>query len=371
MLKAKLAGLGSYLPERRVTSEEIAQNLGIPSGWIERVTGVCERRYVSDETVASMGTEAARQACTHAGIALHEIDCIIGASATPQQVVPCTATFFQRALGLEDTNCPCFDVDATCLSFLFALHTAAHFVASGAYRNILIVSSEITTLTRNPEERESAVLFGDAAAAAIISRADEDEPACIWHAAFATDSRGAELTQVLGGGNLHHPNDPTTTPQQNRFAMRGKEVYKMTARASVLPGHIFHASGIRTRRHRCSRAPPGQQLWPAAFNGTSGVYVGPDRYQSADTRQLHCRLDPARAVRGSACWPHTARAAYPARRNGSRIICWGHRVDLLTDTYPGGAGSKISIPCFGAAASSLPTCSPVTAGGISAGFVIT
>ena len=169
MLKAKIADLGSYLPQRIVTSEEIAQKLGIPSGWIERVTGVCERRYVTDETVAFMGAQAARQACTHAGIELSEIDCIMGASATPQQVVPCTATFFQRELGLEATNCPCFDVDATCLSFLFALHTAAHFVAGGAYRNILIVSSEITTLTRNPEERESAVLFGDAAAASHFS----------------------------------------------------------------------------------------------------------------------------------------------------------------------------------------------------------
>lgn len=231
MLKVKIAGVGCCLPARRVLNEELEHPLNLAPGWIQRVTGIQERRYVTTETTVGMGAEAARQAIADAGFSIGDIDCIISASAAPQQAVPCTAAFLQRELGHAGSGCPCFDVDATCLSFLFALHTAAHFVAGGAYRRVLIVSSEISTFSRNPNEPESVVLFGDAAAAAVVTPAEEKEPACIWHSAFATDSRGAELTQVAGGGSLHHPNDPDTTPAQNLFSMCGPQVFRMSARA--------------------------------------------------------------------------------------------------------------------------------------------
>ena len=231
MLNVKIAGVGCSLPAQRIFNPELERQLNLAPGWIERVTGIQERRYASAETTVGMGADAARQAIADAKLNVADIECIISASAAPQQAVPCTAAFLQRELGLAEIGCPCFDVDATCLSFLFALHTAAHFVAGGAYKHILIVSSEISTFSRNPYEPESKVLFGDAAAAAVIMPAGENEPSCIWHSAFATDSRGAELTQVVGGGSLHHPNDPATKPEQNLFSMCGPQVFRMSARA--------------------------------------------------------------------------------------------------------------------------------------------
>ncbi len=231
MLKVRIAGLGCCLPVHRVLNADLEAQLNLSSGWIERVTGIQERRYVTTETTVGMGANAARQAIENAGINLTDIDCIISASAAPQQAVPCTAAFLQRELGLAASGCPCFDVDATCLSFLFALHTAAHLVSGGAYKRVLIVSSEISMYSRNPHEPESMVLFGDAAAAAVLTPAEAGEPSCLWHAAFQTDSRGAELTQVLGGGSLHHPNDPATTPAHNLFSMCGPQVFRMSARA--------------------------------------------------------------------------------------------------------------------------------------------
>jgi 3-oxoacyl-[acyl-carrier-protein] synthase-3 len=200
MLPIKIAGLGCYLPERRVTNAELEARYDISAEWIERATGVQERRYATHETSAGMGAAAARQALV------------------------------QRELQAPDGKSVCFDVNATCLSFLFGLQTAAQLVAAGMYRNVLVYSSEITSRSLNVRQPESMVLFGDAAAAAIVTRSVPGEASALWHAQFATHSSGADLTQIRGGGTQHHPNDPTTTPEMNTFHMRGLAIFKHAAR---------------------------------------------------------------------------------------------------------------------------------------------
>lgn len=229
-LPITIAGLGAYLPERVVANQELEQELGLPSGWIERATGVRERRYATGETAVSMAVAAAQRALAAAGLGLAEIDLIIGASSAPQQAIPCTAALVQRALGAPDGGSACYDVNATCASFLVALHNAAHLIAAGAHRAALIVSSEICAHSRNPAEPESATLFGDAAAAAVVTRAAPGAPGAIWGAKFVTYGSGADLTRILGGGTGHHPNDPRTTPEMNRFQMQGPAVLRMAAR---------------------------------------------------------------------------------------------------------------------------------------------
>ncbi len=226
MLRVKIAGLGWYLPERRVTNAQLAEQLGISATWIERVTGVHERRYVTTETSLSMAAAAAQMALADAGLHVGDLDAIICASSAPQQAIPCTAALLQRAIAAPDGASACFDINATCLSFLFALQTAAHLVAANVYHTVLLCSSEAASLSLNPAEQESVALFGDAAAAAIITRSSVDEASVIWHALFETHSSGADLTQLLGGGTLHHPNNPTTTPEMNMFHMRGPAVFK-------------------------------------------------------------------------------------------------------------------------------------------------
>lgn len=159
----------------------------------------------------------------------NDLDAIIGASTAPQQAIPCTAALVQRELGAPEGRSVCFDVNATCMSFVVALHQAALLVAAGVYRTVLVFSSEIGSRSLNPREPESLVLFGDAAAAAVLTRS-EDGSRGVWHARFATHSSGADLTRILGGGTLHHPNDPATTPEMNMFHMRGLSVFKQAAR---------------------------------------------------------------------------------------------------------------------------------------------
>jgi len=229
-LAIKIAGLGKYLPERIVTSAELEKQLDIPSGWVERVTGVQSRRYADSETVSEMATAAARGALQMAGLQPSDLDAIIGASAGVRQAIPCTAAFVQRELGAPDGKSACFDINATCLSFVFALQTAAHLINAGVYKTVLIFSSEIASFSRNPKQWESAVLFGDGAAAAVVTAAQPGEASAIWHSHFVTYSSGADLTQLLGGGSLHHPNDPATTPEMNMFDMDGPAVFKKAAR---------------------------------------------------------------------------------------------------------------------------------------------
>ncbi len=227
-LPVRIAGIGSYLPPRIVTNVELEQALGLPAGWIEARTGVRERRRCGGETSAAMAAAAARDALVMAGITAADLTAIIGASSTPQQAIPCTAVFVQRALGAPEGVAACFDVNATCLSFLAALDCAARLVAAGAHRHVLVFSAECAARSLDPAEPESAVLFGDAAAAVVVSHAG-DSGSAIRGLRLQTWHSGAELSQVAGGGTLHHPNDPDTTAAHNRFAMRGPQLFRKAA----------------------------------------------------------------------------------------------------------------------------------------------
>src|SRR5712664_3906531 len=131
MLPIKIVGSGWYLPERRVSNVELAEQIGTPANWIERVTGVQERRYVTHETTLCMGAEAARMALLDAGLQVSDLDAIISAGAAPAQSIPCTAALLQRELHAPEGKSVCFDINATCLGFVLALQTAAHLVAAG------------------------------------------------------------------------------------------------------------------------------------------------------------------------------------------------------------------------------------------------
>lgn len=230
MLPVKIAGLGCYLPERRVTNAELEERLGIPAGWIERATGVRERRYATDDTTLSMAASAARVALEAAGLDAGDLDLIVGACTAPHQAIPCTAALMQRELGAREGASACFDLNATCLSFLFAFHTVSQLMAAGVCRTALIFSSELASRSLNPHEQESAVLFGDAAAAAVVVPSQPGEESALCHARFETYGSHADLTQIVGGGTHHHPNDPATTPQMNAFHMDGPAIFRQATR---------------------------------------------------------------------------------------------------------------------------------------------
>ena len=229
-LPVTVAGVGAYLPPRRVTSTELEERLGLPSGWIVRRTGVRERRWNTGETAVEMAARAIREALERAGTGLADVDAFVGASSGPQQLIPCNAALVQRELGAPEGRSACFDINATCLSFLAALQQMAHLVAAGVYRKAVVFSTEIASRSLNPSQKESYVLFGDGAAAAVLTRTAPGTPGAVHLSRLETHSSGADHTRFLGAGSLHHPNDPTTTAAMNLFDMDGPAVFRQGAR---------------------------------------------------------------------------------------------------------------------------------------------
>jgi 3-oxoacyl-[acyl-carrier-protein] synthase-3 len=218
-MNLKISGIGYYLPDNIETSEELAPKIGKSIDWINSRTGVKERR-VSDIDVDLMGAKAAELALKD------EIpDLILNASGVGKQVIPDTSVFIQKQLGF--TGIPSFTINSTCLSFLVALNTAAHFISQGTYKKILIVSADRGTRGRNFDEPESAALLGDAAAAILVEKALENEKSCMLDFTMNTYPEGSHLTEVRGGGTNLHPHDKETKFSDNLFSMNGPMIYKM------------------------------------------------------------------------------------------------------------------------------------------------
>jgi 3-oxoacyl-[acyl-carrier-protein] synthase III len=223
-LPVRIAGIGAYLPERTVGNAELETQMGLNPGWIQRRTGVLERRYATDETTVSQAVAASHIALARAGLQSADVDAIIGASSAPQQAIPCTAALVQAALEAPDGGSACWDVNATCLSFLVALHGVAQSIALGQYRNVLVFSSEIASGSLNPSEPESATLFGDAAVAVLLQPALHTS-SLVHGARFQTFSSGANATRLLGGGTLHRPQF-THDAGVNLFHMDGPKIFR-------------------------------------------------------------------------------------------------------------------------------------------------
>jgi len=224
--RTKIRGMGRYLPPKVVPASDIEAKCGVQSGWVAKMTGVSERRWVDDETAPAMGAHAAREALDRAGIALSDVDLILNASGSVPQAIPDGGALLQRALGPVALGIPAFTIHATCLSFLVALDTASSLIAAGRYRTILIVSSEIASAGINFEEPESASLFGDLAVAAVVGPTPDDEPSTIHAARLETFGDGADLCRVAGGGTSRHPNRHEVSPKENLFHMDGPRVYR-------------------------------------------------------------------------------------------------------------------------------------------------
>jgi 3-oxoacyl-[acyl-carrier-protein] synthase-3 len=232
----KIIGTGAFRPSREVTSIELDERLQRPQGWVEGKSGVRIRRFASNtDTTVSMAAHAANAAISNAGLTEvlpGDIDCIISASGTVEQAIPCTAALIQQALGMSHLSIPCFDVNSTCLSFLTALDNASALMAVGRYRRVLLVSSDIPSLGLNWDHMESSLIFGDGAAAMLIEQSTSDSANSITIKAshMETYSDAAKSCQVQAGGTRFHPSKNNgDLAKLALFEMDGKAAYKVTA----------------------------------------------------------------------------------------------------------------------------------------------
>ncbi len=227
----KILGTGKYLPGKRVSARDMDERLGVPAGWTRAKTGVLSRYYADGETASGMGARAGRAALDKAGLAFKDIDCIICASATAEQEIPCTAVFVQHELGGGDSGIPAFDVNASCLSFVTALDIVSYMIEAGRFERVLIVSSDISSVALDAKDKESCSIFGDGAAAVVVGRTPAGEKAGIVGSRMETYSRGARFSELRTGGSRAHCRrySPETRSDFN-FHMDGRKLYKMSAR---------------------------------------------------------------------------------------------------------------------------------------------
>lgn len=222
-----IEGLETALPSRRVKSAELAAKYGYKEGAIFKASGVAERYIATDESATDIGFDALSKAMQSAHCSIDDIDCVLAASGTMEQAIPYNgANLLSRFSPSRPVQA--FDVNMTCLSFLKAFELAGVMLQSGLHRRIAIVSSEVATVGIDGSNLETAGLFGDGAAAMILSR-NQSESSDIIHTQFETYGEGIDYCQIQGGGSLNHPSKIAGDySPYGLFQMKGHELFRTT-----------------------------------------------------------------------------------------------------------------------------------------------
>jgi len=232
--RSVVLGVGSALPRRKVTNDELAQRIDTSDQWIVDRTGIRSRYMAGDgETTSTLATQAATRALEQAGVDNADIDLIVLATATPDQTFPSSATKVQAALGIND--CIAFDVHAVCTGFLYALSIADSMLRSGNARKALVIGAETFSRILDWEDRTTCVLFGDGAGALVLSAEDGEQG--ILATKLHADGRHNDLLFVDGG--------PSTTGTVGKLRMKGREVFRhaVVNLADVL-NEVLEAAGL-------------------------------------------------------------------------------------------------------------------------------
>jgi len=222
---SRIAGTGSYLPEKVVTNDDLAKVVDTSDEWIRTRTGIAERRVAAEgQATSDMAYEAALKAIEAAGIQASEIDLIVVGTTTPDVVFPSTACLVQQKLGIA--GCPAFDVNAACSGFVFALSVADKFVQSGSARTALVIGAETLTRIVDWNDRTTCVLFGDGAGAVVL-RADAETGILSTHL-HADGSKKDLLCCPAGVSSGFREGEPNGGV---RIVMSGNEVFKHAVKA--------------------------------------------------------------------------------------------------------------------------------------------
>lgn len=225
-----IKGMGYYVPENVFTNFDFEKIIDTSDEWIRTRTGIIERRFASkDQATSDLAREAALKAIKNAKINKEDVDMIILATTTADYIAQGAACIVQNKLGLK--KIPCFDLNAACTGFIYGLEVAYSLVKSGLYKNILVIGAETLSRIVDMQNRNTCVLFGDGAAAAIVGEVEKGY-------GFLGFSIGAEgednmILKVPAGGSKKPNNEETIKNRENFVIMKGQDVFKFAV--STLP----------------------------------------------------------------------------------------------------------------------------------------
>jgi len=225
---AGFTGLGVAVPDRVLTNTDLEKMLDTSHEWIVERTGIRERHIANEDvSVAMLAEQACRDAMAEAGIGPKDVDAIILATATPDRLLPATACDLQALLGAD--NAAAFDVSAACPGFLYSLGVAEGFIASGLAKTCLVVGAEKLSTITDYTDRSTAILFGDAAGAAVVQPAT-DSGRGILSMFLRSDGRLAPLLVRPGGGACQPISTRVVEERSHYMKMAGREVFKAAVR---------------------------------------------------------------------------------------------------------------------------------------------
>lgn len=242
MAKARLIAFGSYLPERILSNQELEQKVDTSHEWIVSRTGIHERRIAAaGEYPSDMGLVAAKKALESKQISPDDVEMILVATMTPDYPSPSTAALIQHQLGAK--HAAAMDIQAACTGYLYGLSMAKGYVESGIYRSVLVIATEKMSSLMNYKDRNTCVLFGDGASAALVT--DEGEGLALDVVQLGADGSLANLVIVPGGGSRHPASHETVDQGMHYFQMQGREVFKHAVRRmSAAADKCLHEAGI-------------------------------------------------------------------------------------------------------------------------------
>jgi 3-oxoacyl-[acyl-carrier-protein] synthase-3 len=297
--RVAIAGLGAYAPERVMTNAEFEATLDTSDTWIRERTGIRERHLARpDETTAQMAAAASRRALTEAGITADQLDTIVVATATPDRLLPSLAVDVQALLGAG--NAQAFDLIAACSGWLYALVVGEAMIVAGTSERVLVIGAEKLSAITDWTDRSTAVLFGDAAGAAVLTKATGERGICSSY--LKSDGTLAELLWRPGGGTVAPPSEAMLRDKSYFIKMAGREVFKNAVRSMAdaaskaldragITGDqvdllVPHQANIRIIEATAEHAHIPMER----------VYVNVDRYGNTSSASIPLALDEARAA---------------------------------------------------------------------------
>ena len=232
MYRSKIIGLGKFLPDNIVTNQDLAKKIDTSNEWIIERTGIEQRRHIKKgdgNTTSSMGAEAAKIALANANMSAGEVDLILFATLSPDYYMPGSGVFVQKILNIP--TCPAMDIRNACSGFVYGMATADQFIKTGMYKNILVIGSETQSgaIDMTTRGRDIAVIFGDGAGAAVVSRCDSEDSGILSSHLHSEGENVDDLVMIAPNTNKwvteivseNDPEDLSYYPYMN-----GKAVFK-------------------------------------------------------------------------------------------------------------------------------------------------
>lgn len=227
LLGVQIVATGSYVPDNVVTNADLESRYGFEPGWIEQRTGILQRRHVTDgQATSDLCIEAARRAMRNGQVSARDIDLIVVGTFTPDFHCPTTANLVQEALGID---APAMDVHAACSGFVYALSTAAQFVATGNSKMALVIGGDSNSRIVNPRDMKVAPLFGDGAGAVLVTKGDAHQGMMCYQ--LGSDGGGGSMLDRPAGGSRKPMTHEDLDAGRHFLQMDGRSVFKWAVRA--------------------------------------------------------------------------------------------------------------------------------------------